>query len=293
MPPTLALATCADYRGLLDDDRPFVAALEARGVAVRPVVWDGPEGLAGLDGVAGVLLRSVWDYYRKAPAFRAWLDGLERAGLRCWNPPALVRWNLDKRYLLELGRAGVALPPTLWLEPGLAPEEAARRIEVTGWDDLVLKPAVSAGAWNTLRVPRGGLAGARPALAGLLALGTVLVQPFLPEVVADGELSFVFFGGVYSHAALKRARPGDFRVQWTHGGSHVPAAPAPALVEQARAALRAAPEPGLYARVDGIVRDGRLLLMELEQIEPYLFFAQGPGSAERFARLLAQALGAA
>ena len=120
-----------------------------------------------------------------------------------------------------------------------------------------------------------------------------MAQPFLPEVVEQGEWSLVFFRGEWSHAVVKRPREGDFRVQWTHGGRHAGVAPPAGLVEQARAALAAAPAPGLYARVDGVVRDGRFLLMELEQIEPYLFFGERPGSSDRFVEAILRELAAA
>jgi glutathione synthase/RimK-type ligase-like ATP-grasp enzyme len=124
----------------------------------------------------------------------------------------------------------------------------------------------------------------------MLASGALLAQPFLPEIVADGELSLLFFGGEFSHAVRKRAKPGDFRVQWTHGGTHVAEAVSRSLVDEARRVLAAAPSPGLYARVDGIVRDGRFVLMELEQIEPYLFFAQSTDGAQRFAAAIKAAM---
>ncbi len=110
-----------------------------------------------------------------------------------------------------------------------------------------------------------------------------MVQPFLPEIVSDGEHSLLFFDGEFSHAVLKRPKAGDFRVQGVHGGSQVAETVPASLVREARAVLEAAPSPGLYARVDGIIRDGRFVLVELEQIEPYLFLAESSGAADRLA----------
>lgn len=290
MPPPLVIATCQEYPGLLDDDRPFVEHLARRGVAVRPVVWDAPHDLAG---VRGVLLRSVWDYYQKPVAFRAWLDRLEREGVRCWNPVPLVRWNMDKHYLRDLAARGVPVVPTRWIEPEQAGEveQALAEVAAEGWPEVVLKPAISGGAWRTHRVRRADLPGQGAAVRTILTESAVLVQPFLPEIAAQGEVSLLFFGGAFSHAVLKRPRPGDYRVQWSHGGGQVPWTPSAEVLAQARAVLAAAPEPGLYARVDGVLQDGRLVLMELEQLEPYLFFAEGPGSPARFAEALLTALG--
>ena len=149
-----------------------------------------------------------------------------------------------------------------------------------------MKPTVSAGAWRTLRLRAHEVPDRTNYLREVLEGSSLMVQPFMPEILEEGEHSLLFFGGEFSHAVLKRAREGDFRVQWTHGGRHVPTAPTPSILSQARATLAAAPSPGLYARVDGVIRGGRLILMELEQIEPYLFFAEGPGSLHRFVRAL-------
>jgi hypothetical protein len=282
---TLAIATCRAYPDLVEDDRALVARLGSAGIPAVPVLWD-----ADVDWTRyrAVLLRSPWDYFEHEREFRAWLDRLERDRVPCWNPVPLVRWNLDKRYLKDLAARGVAIVPTLWLDPadGLTPEAAALRILDTGWPEVVVKPRVSAGAWRTVRLRREEVAAHGDHLRTVLAGGGLMVQPFLPEILAEGEYSFLFFGGTFSHAVLKRPKAGDYRVQWTHGGSHVPIAPSSSLVEQARAVVAAAPSAGLYARVDGVVRDGRLLLMELEQIEPYLYFAQGPGSMHRFVEAL-------
>ncbi len=281
----IALATCAEYPRLCDDDRALLPALTGVGLAAEIRDWRGTEDWGAFDAV---LLRSTWDYFERPAEFLAWLASLERAGVRCFNEPALVRWNADKRYLRDLAAKGVATVETLWFEPGpgVTAASVAARVAAQGWDDVVVKPAVSAGAWRTHRLRRADLPGAGAILDEVLAAGALLVQPFLPEVVVDGEHSLLFFDGEFSHAALKRAKAGDYRVQWTHGGTQVAEAVSADLVRQARAVLDAAPSPGLYARVDGIVRDGRFILMELEQIEPYLFFGQAPDACGRLARAL-------
>jgi glutathione synthase/RimK-type ligase-like ATP-grasp enzyme len=285
----LAIATCREFPVLLDDDQPIVAGLAAHGVVAETVLWDEPRDWTRY---AGVLLRSVWDYYQRPTEFLAWLAQLEARGVRLWNPIPLVRWNADKRYLRDLEARGVRVPPTCWVEPGTSVEQALSAIRATGWDDLVVKPSVSGGAWRTLRLRRAELDGARAHLAEVLRDSALLAQPFLPEIVRDGELSLLFFGGRFSHAVRKRPKAGDYRVQWSHGGTQAALTPPPALIAEARAVFAAAPSPGLYARVDGILRDGHLLLMELEQLEPYLFLAEVPGSAERFVGALLEQLGA-
>jgi glutathione synthase/RimK-type ligase-like ATP-grasp enzyme len=149
---------------------------------------------------------------------------------------------------------------------------------------------VSGGAYRTRRL-RADDVGAVDAHAREVGPETtLLVQPFLPEVVESGELSLLFFDGAFSHAVVKRPRTGDFRVQWSHGGTHERVRADDSLVEAARRVLAAAPAAGLYARVDGVVRDGRFLLMELEQIEPYLFLTEDPAAVDRVVDVVRRAL---
>lgn len=283
VPTRLAIATCREFPVLLDDDAPLVAGLAARGVAAETVLWDEERDWGRY---AAVLLRSVWDYYQRPAEFLPWLDGLERKRVPLWNPVDLVRWNSDKRYLRDLEARGIPIPPTLWIEPTEAPEAALERVLATGWTDLVVKPTISGGAWRTRRLRRAEVAGEAAFLREVLSASAAMVQPFLPEILRDGEVSLLFFGGEFSHAVRKRPRTGDYRVQWSHGGTQASFEPSADLVAQAGTVLDAAPSPGLYARVDGILQGERLVLMELEQIEPYLFLAEGPGAAERFVTAL-------
>ena len=289
MPAPIAIATCREYPTLSEDDRFLLGRLRAAGIPAEPVVWDAP---VAWDRPEAGLLRSTWDDFERPAAFLAWLDDLERSGIPCFNPAALVRWNIDKRYLRELSRRGVATVPTVWIDGDAArtPEEVARRVRACGWSDVVVKPAVSAGAHRTARVRADDPESVARHAREIEPTATLLVQPFLPEVLVQGETSLLFFGGAFSHAVVKRPRAGDFRVQWAHGGTHERVAPTLEIVEQARAVLAAAPSPGLYARVDGLLREGRFVLMELEQIEPYLFLDEDPAAADRLVAALRAAL---
>jgi glutathione synthase/RimK-type ligase-like ATP-grasp enzyme len=281
----LAIATNDETREFHADDAPLVAALRARGVTPVACVWDD----AGVDWRRrrAVLVRTIWDYFRKPAAFAAWLDALAASGADVVNPVATLRWNADKGYLAELEAAGVPSIPTRRVEAADA-HALATALEACPWDDLVVKPAMSGGAWRTQRVARAALAGA--ALAELATHGPLLVQPYVPEVAAEGEWSLLFFAGRYSHAVLKRPAPRDFRVQHKHGGRAELATPERALVDAAAAVLDAAARLGhadlAYARVDGVVVDGRFRLMELEVIEPQLFLSWHPPAGDAFADVL-------
>lgn len=278
--PRLAFATWRGLPELNADDRRAAEALRGRGARVDPVVWDAP----GVDWTAfdAVVVRSVWDYHLRPREFLRWVDRVEEAGIRLLNPPAVLRWNHHKSYLRDLDARGVATVPTAWLDHGSRPHLGAMLAE-RGWAEAVVKPAVSASAHETWRTSPTAAAADQDRFLALLLAGDVLVQPLVPEVQSPGEWSLVFFGGLFSHAMLKRPREGDFRVQEELGGRAEWTVPAPALVEQAAQALAAAPAACLYARVDGVERGGRLILMEMELIEPVLYFEADPGAAGRFA----------
>jgi glutathione synthase/RimK-type ligase-like ATP-grasp enzyme len=243
-----------------------------------------------------VVLRSCWNYHRHLAAFRRWLDRLEAAGVPLWNPPAVLRWNLDKGYLRDLAGAGLPIVPTVWLDAG-APAQLAAILETQGWERAVVKPRVSASAHGIWRVDRAAAAQKQPEFEQLLMASGAMVQPLMPQI-ADGEWSFIFFRGECSHTVLKTPGADDIFVQQRLGGTSVLHAAPPSLVEQAAALLRAATarllpdeEPLLYARVDGLNVGGQLVLMELELTEPGLFLDLAPPEAPaRFADAITGAL---
>ena len=283
----IALATSAKLPTLNDDDRLLIPALAELGLGAVPAVWDSPD--VCWEEFQGVLVRSCWDYHHRLEEFLAWVSRLERAGVPVWNPPAVLRWNSHKGYLRDLAARGVSIVPTRWLERG-AQADLAGLLRDAAWRDAVVKPAVSASAHGTWRTCGETASADQRRLGELLRAGDAMVQPFMPEVVEPGEWSIVFLGGRVSHAVLKRpgAGAGDYRVQWEFGGSAAAMAPPDTLLADAEAVMAAVPGDPAYARVDGVERDGRLILMELELIEPHLFLAWNAEATGR----LAAALGA-
>jgi glutathione synthase/RimK-type ligase-like ATP-grasp enzyme len=281
--PRVALATQAALPDLAPDDRLLVPALAARGVHATAAVWSDPS----VDWTTFdlVVIRSCWDYHLRHDEFLAWVARLERSGVVLWNPPAVIRWNGEKGYLRELGERGVRIVPTRWIERGSTTTLHDVLLDAA-WDAAVVKPAISASAHETWRTARDETARDEARFRALVERGRVLVQPFMEAVVAVGEWSLVFIGGEFSHAMLKRARGGDFRVQSEHGGSASRGDPGAHVVQQARRALHAGARDSLYARVDGCVVDGEFVLMELELIEPLLYFAEHPDAPARFVSAL-------
>lgn len=274
----LGIATCRDRPEAQEEDACMARELSDCEVTIAP--WDEPG--APWSSCDAVLLRSVWDYHLRVEEFLAWVDRLAATGTTVWNAPSLVGWNAHKTYLADLEAAGVPIVPTLWLRPrevGGWPSA----IERSGWPEVVLKPIVGASSFLTWRSSASEAAERTDRLARLAAQGGALLQPFVREVETGGEWSLIYFEGEFSHAVRKRARPGEFRVQYEFGGSDEPADPPVALREVARQALEVAPGEPLYARVDGIDTAGGFLVGELELIEPALFLTAAEGAAARFA----------
>jgi glutathione synthase/RimK-type ligase-like ATP-grasp enzyme len=286
----VALVTYAGLPALSADDRLLLAPLAARDIRAEPAAWDDPTVAWG--EYDALVIRSTWNYHTSFDAFLAWIGHVEAIRVPTWNPPPMLRWNADKAYLHDLAAAGVEIVPTHWVERRAA-ASLQEVLGATGWRDVVIKPSVSASAYETWRVTASALhAEDEPRFRRLTALGEVMVQPFLPELARDGEWSLMFIAGEYSHAVLKRPRVGDFRVQHEHGGSAEPRTPPPHVLSGARAITTRIPGRWLYARVDGVDLDARFLLVELELLEPSLFFGADSEAAERFAAAIAGRLGA-
>lgn len=280
----IAFVTSPALPLLTDDDRLAVAALAELGLDAVPAVWD--DDAIDWTRFAAIVVRSPWDYFVRAAEFARWLDRLESLGAPLWNPAPLLRWNMDKRYLRDLERAGVRCVPTEWAEDSRA-SRLADILRGRGWERAVVKPIVSGGAHETWMVSAPEIDGEVEARFGRLAAAGAMVQPFVEEIRSEGEWSLLFFAGSYSHAVVKRPAAGDFRVQAAHGGREHAAEPAPDLVASARQVLAQVTQPWLYARVDVCRHDGAWTLMELEMLEPSLFLEADPGAPERFARAVA------
>lgn len=256
------------------------AALALSGVTAVATPWtdhvDCAEGLRAYPLVLGVL---VWGYHRDHERWIKATTGWAEAGIRLANPAAVLGWNSDKSYLGRLAERGVAIPPTLWTDQ-VVEADIETAFERFGAETLVIKPTVSGGAYRTLKLARGEAfdAGAAP-------IGAAMIQPYLPAIAEEGELSLLFFGDRFSHAVNKRPVAGEFRIQVQFGGLYTPVADPPVeAISLAEQVLAAVDEPLLYARID-MVRDGagNWLLMEAELIEPDFYLGSAPDKGAAFA----------
>lgn len=281
MPRRVAYLSTTGLEDFFVYDELTDAPLRARGVVVDTIPWRR----RGVDWSAydAVVVRSTWDYQADVGAFLDTLAAIDSA-TRLLNPLDALRWNVDKSYLFDLEARGVAIVPSRKFPSfdGALLEEMWR-----DHDELVVKPTVSANADDTFRLPRGASVGdVEAAFDGRAGL----VQPFLVDVVREGEFSVFAFDGAFSHAILKTPAAGDFRVQEEHGGRLRAIVPDEALRAAAATALAALPDDLLYARVDFVRAGDRYVLMEAELIEPSLYFQLDDAAAERFADALVRRL---
>ncbi|MEM1056411.1 MAG: hypothetical protein AAGI52_12890 [Bacteroidota bacterium] len=279
----LAFLTMDDLDAFIAYDHLAKEPLAERGWHVTDVAWRSG---ADWDTFDAVILRTPWDYHHDPEAFLAVLETIEGSRARLANPLGVVRWNLRKTYLRELEAHGVPVVPTVWGH-GLSADSLADARRRLG-NALVIKPTIGAGADDTFRL---GTEAGTPADARALAAFAdrpYMAQPFIQSVVDWGEASLFYFGGSYSHAIQKTPASGDFRVQEEFGSHLQTIEPDSALREATDRALETAValtgSTFLYARPDLVrLADGTWALMELELVEPSLYFPLAPGSAARFA----------
>jgi O-ureido-D-serine cyclo-ligase len=284
----VALVSARAARGLDEDMPPLLAAFAAAGASAEIADWDEP----GIDWARFdlALLRSAWDYTERLPQFLAWV-ARTAALTQLMNPAAVVRWNSDKHYLAELARSGCPVVATGFVEPGAEPAAAvAEFLARHACQELVVKPAVGAGSRDARRHARTATAEILAHIGPLLAARrSVMLQPYLAGVDAHGETALIFIAGRFSHAIRKGAllpagAPSTGALFAPEDIS--PRTPGADELAAGQRILGALPFGELlYARVDLIPDDeGQPRLLELELTEPSLFFAHGPGSAERLAQ---------
>jgi len=283
----VALATCSFFPAGDADDAGLPAAI---GGDVTFAIWDDP----AVDWAAFdlVVVRSTWDYQERRDAFLAWARGI---GERLVNPPGVLAWNTDKRYLHELAVAGLPVVPTTLVAPGAA--------FMSPVGEYVVKPTISAGSRDTARFGDGEGDRAAALIAAIHAGGrTAMVQPYVASVDARGETALLFFDGAFSHAIHKGPllRPGAEPTSEVFAAETIePRTPTDAELAVAgriveHAAQRLGTGPPLYARIDLVEdADGAPLLLELELTEPSLFFAGDTARLARFAAAVGRRLASA
>jgi hypothetical protein len=279
----IAFVTYSKQPDFAVDDQPLAQSLVSLGHSVIPLAWD--DELAAWHSFDKIILRSCWNYHLHPNKFLTWLSFIESLTTIIHNPVRVVRWNLHKKYLLELSQLGVILPPTVWVQQKSSTTLSSIIIE-NDWRRAVVKPAISATAHNTFLTNPSEAIQQEAFFNEQVQQGDVLVQQFMPEVQEEGEWSLIFFDKKFSHAVLKRAHANDFRVQDNFGGTYAVLDPPQVALNQAHQILTLIPELLLYARVDGIISQNKFLLMELELIEPVLFLRESKSAIHNLVKAI-------
>lgn len=293
----VALLTIKDYLSVRDsgdwyneqvllEDRLLTDALHKHGLSASRLDWADPD--FDWASTRCAMFRTTWDYHHRFGEFSQWLDSASTRTTLI-NDITTVRWNMDKHYLADLEHLGIEIVPTQFVQRGETASLAAIA-DRAQWNEIVIKPAVSGGARETYRAAGDEISALQERFEKCIATEAMLIQPFQPEIVAQGEISLMVIAGKFTHAIRKTAKVGDFRVQDDHGGivhNYEPTAAEIAFAERATAACNPLP---IYARVDIVTTPQGCRLMELELVEPELFFRFHPPSAEATADAIALAL---
>ncbi len=278
-----------------------IPQLQERGYDVGVVDWADP----GVDWKANrtFVVGPVWGYVSRIKEFISLFNLFERENVKLLNSPKFMKWNLNKKYLVELQKARVGqIPKTTFVPPH---SRATLREFFT--DDIIIKGAVDAGGASYKHVTFSNFDEASHLFETYKEKHAgVIVQQFIPEVQQMGELSFVFIGGGLSHFFIKVPAMDEERCQTFYGGrsfalSNETIAETLAVIKKTfRPDLRARPqdiynarfqaerlneklafyfykkgiEPPSYMRLDGVMVDESFTLMEIEGIEPYMEIAE-------------------
>ena len=256
------------HQTVKDEDGPLLIFLQNKGLDIYREVWNDPA--VKWSEYDFVVIKAPWDYHEQLDKFLSWLEMITKLGCKVLNPVDVIKWNSDKHYLSEIAGSGLSVIPTVVLERGSEINIDELRTQLNS-ETLVFKPCVSAGAKHTYKIDRNNVAEMLPKLKTLVQSDSFLVQEFSNEVVTEGEWSFIFFNGEFSHAIVKKPGSGDFRVQHYFGGTIQIKEVTTSQISMAGKYVSQFAKGCLYARVDGIMRNDVFFLMELELIEPLLF----------------------
>ena len=266
-------------KNVLKEDSILLNEIANLGFSVKRISWSSKS--FDWSNVKYVIFRTTWDYFEKLNDFRLWMKKTSKK-TKFINPYSQILWNLDKVYLNDFKNQGINIVPSFFVNQKCSLSEI---INYTKWENVVVKPTISAAAWNTHLVLKQDLSLFEPTFRDLQKNHNLLVQEFQKNILSRGEFSLIVIGGKYTHAVIKRVKKGDYRVQDDYGGS-VERYNAPnEMVGFAESIISKCDPIPFYARVDIIIdNNNELALSELELIEPELWFRFCPESAHLLAK---------
>jgi hypothetical protein len=252
-----------------DEDSELLSFLEQKGLLIKSVTWS--DNKINWKDFQIIILKSPWDYHENISSFYKWLDKIKSLGIKLINPIDIIKWNSNKRYLNDISKSGLSTVKTIYLERKSKLKTDYSLFKQLNSNKIVIKPCISASAKNTFVVEINNFTKLSKTINLLLLKEEYLAQPFIEEIINEGEWSFIFFNSKFSHSALKIPKKGDFRVQHSHGGTIKYPKPKLEIIEQVKKFVERFAQNTLYVRVDGIIKEELFYLMEIEMIEPYLF----------------------
>ena len=274
----IAILTCEKLPDLNPEDQKIIPALAKHNIDAQPAIWS--DKTINWTDFDYLIFRNTWDYFEKETEFKIWLDQIEKLGIKTLNPIEIIKQNIHKFYLREMEKQGTTILPTIFIDKTDYLNVA--QLIPPHWKKAVIKPAFSAGSYLTEVFEKAESQEISAKYKSIAAEKELLLQEFMPEIQTLGETSFIFFNKKFSHAVNKKPVDGDFRVQSLFGGKYNLVQPSPEMIEKAQKVVDTFKENLLYARVDGILIDNELYLMEIECIEPDLYFNLSENSLERF-----------
>lgn len=264
-------------KNVLKEDQLILDALKKLKLKAKKVAWSDPSFDWSTTKYA--LFRTTWDYAEKFTEFSDWLMKVSTM-TKLINSYDLIVWNLDKHYMIDLKERGVNIVKTYFIQHG--DKRSLRDLHnELGWGKTVIKPVVSAAAKDTYLLNPENLDEYEDTYKKLVKEESMMLQPFQNSVVDKGEISLMMINGEYTHAVLKIAKKGDFRVQDDFGGTIHEYTPTTNELSLAEACVKACDTMPLYARVDMINdNDGNPAISELELVEPEMWFRKHEKSAD-------------
>jgi glutathione synthase/RimK-type ligase-like ATP-grasp enzyme len=273
----IGLLTCQNWEGAYQGEVALATEIDKK-FQVDVLVWNDPSvNWANYDCL---IFRTIWDYFEYPNEFAAWLDTLDALKIKTLNPLSIIKRNQHKFYLRDLEQQGIDIIPTVFIPKNTGLNLSC--LAANNWERAVIKPAVSAGAYLTKSFSQSAIAEIEAEYHLIAQERDMLVQPFMPEIQEMGEISLVFFQGKFSHSVLKKPVSDDFRVQSQFGGQYQAYFPNDSMIATAENIIKTFGGELLYARVDGILKNNSFLLMELELIEPDLYFNYAPHAKKRY-----------
>ncbi|HKO45573.1 MAG TPA: hypothetical protein VJU84_20020 [Pyrinomonadaceae bacterium] len=268
-------------KNFVADDGLMIEPLRSLGHTAEFVPWKSEVDWRQFDGV---VIRTTWDYQNDLSAFLRVLEQIETQ-TRLANPFEIAKWNADKsRYLRDLEKQGTRIVPTILGDSSIDSGQVQQWCDQLQADEIVIKPSVGANAQDTFRIKRS--ADDVDGWAGVFKNRSYMVQPFMDEIVNEGEYSLFYFNGLYSHAVLKTPNAEDFRVQEEHGATIQPVVAPEALPLMGEKILKQISPTPLYARVDFVRTGDEFAVMELELIEPSMYLRTAEHAPQLFAKAI-------